>query len=303
MAEDDWDGWKALTRTLGEHGPAGRRRPVRHQRRAPRPRHRRRRRQRDPDQGEPDRHAHRDPRRGADGPPRRLPLGDEPPLGRDRGHDHRRPRGRARLRADQDRLALPERSRRQVQPAPAHRGGARGRGALPGAERRSGAAGAEPSGSWSSTTTASAPSGSRALVEAVEPLGEVWVVAPEREQSAASHAISLTRPLRIRKVKPRWFAVDGTPTDCVVPRHPPPDEGRAAGARGLGHQPRSEHGRRRRLLRHGGRGDGGHLARRAGHRLQPGGAWAGAGLRLTPPASRGRSRAPRSRSRCRPGCS
>jgi 5'-nucleotidase len=49
----------------------------------------------------------------------------------------------------------------------------------------------------------------------VDPLGEVWVVAPEHEQSAASHAISLTRPLRIRKVKPRWFAVDGTPTDCV----------------------------------------------------------------------------------------
>jgi 5'/3'-nucleotidase len=49
----------------------------------------------------------------------------------------------------------------------------------------------------------------------VEPLGEVWVVAPEHEQSAASHAISLSRPLRIRKVKPRWFAVDGTPTDCA----------------------------------------------------------------------------------------
>lgn len=41
------------------------------------------------------------------------------------------------------------------------------------------------------------------------------MVAPEHEQSAASHAISLTRPLRIRKVKPRWFGVDGTPTDCA----------------------------------------------------------------------------------------
>jgi len=49
----------------------------------------------------------------------------------------------------------------------------------------------------------------------VEPLGEVWVVAPEHEQSAASHAISLTRPLRIRKLKPRWYSVDGTPTDCA----------------------------------------------------------------------------------------
>ena len=46
------------------------------------------------------------------------------------------------------------------------------------------------------------------------PLGETWVVAPESEQSAASHAISLHRPLRIREVRARWFAVDGTPTDC-----------------------------------------------------------------------------------------
>jgi 5'-nucleotidase len=51
-------------------------------------------------------------------------------------------------------------------------------------------------------------------VEAVSPLGETWVVAPESEQSAASHAISLHRPLRIREVRSRWFAVDGTPTDC-----------------------------------------------------------------------------------------
>ncbi len=56
--------------------------------------------------------------------------------------------------------------------------------------------------------------GLRALAEAMEPLGEVWVVAPETEQSAASHAISLHRPLRIREVKDRWLAVDGTPTDC-----------------------------------------------------------------------------------------
>jgi len=56
--------------------------------------------------------------------------------------------------------------------------------------------------------------GLKALVDAVEPLGEVWVVAPEREQSAASHSISLHRPLRIREVSSRWLAVDGTPTDC-----------------------------------------------------------------------------------------
>lgn len=53
-----------------------------------------------------------------------------------------------------------------------------------------------------------------ALAGALQDLGEVWVVAPESEQSAASHAISLYRPLRLREVRPRWFAVDGTPTDC-----------------------------------------------------------------------------------------
>ena len=57
--------------------------------------------------------------------------------------------------------------------------------------------------------------GLQALVEAVSPLGEVWVVAPDREQSAASHAISLHRPLRIKEVRTRWFAVDGTPADCA----------------------------------------------------------------------------------------
>lgn len=56
--------------------------------------------------------------------------------------------------------------------------------------------------------------GLRHLYEAVQPLAEVWVVAPEAEQSASSHAISLHRPLRVREVRPRWYAVDGTPTDC-----------------------------------------------------------------------------------------
>lgn len=56
--------------------------------------------------------------------------------------------------------------------------------------------------------------GLRALHEAVSGLAEVWVVAPEAEQSASSHAISLHRPLRIREVRERWYAVDGTPTDC-----------------------------------------------------------------------------------------
>jgi len=44
---------------------------------------------------------------------------------------------------------------------------------------------------------------------------EVWVVAPDREQSASSHSISLHRPLRVTQVAERRYAVDGTPTDAV----------------------------------------------------------------------------------------
>jgi 5'-nucleotidase len=46
--------------------------------------------------------------------------------------------------------------------------------------------------------------------------GEVWVVAPETEQSAASHSLTIHRPLRLRQVGERRFTVDGTPTDCVL---------------------------------------------------------------------------------------
>jgi 5'-nucleotidase len=45
---------------------------------------------------------------------------------------------------------------------------------------------------------------------------DVWVVAPELEQSGASHSLTLHDPLRVRKVSSRRFAVSGTPTDCVV---------------------------------------------------------------------------------------
>ena len=46
-------------------------------------------------------------------------------------------------------------------------------------------------------------------------LDEVWVVAPDRDQSGVSHSVTLQRPLRIDEIAPRVFAVDGTPTDCV----------------------------------------------------------------------------------------
>lgn len=57
--------------------------------------------------------------------------------------------------------------------------------------------------------------GIKLLAESLGALGEVWVVAPDREQSAMGHALTLSRPLRMQKVEERRYAVDGTPTDCV----------------------------------------------------------------------------------------
>ena len=54
-----------------------------------------------------------------------------------------------------------------------------------------------------------------AALAAAFPDDEVWIVAPDREQSASSHAISLHRPLRLLELGPRRFSVDGTPTDAV----------------------------------------------------------------------------------------
>lgn len=45
---------------------------------------------------------------------------------------------------------------------------------------------------------------------------DVWVVAPETEQSGASRGVTLTSPLRARRLGSQRFAVDGTPTDCVM---------------------------------------------------------------------------------------
>jgi 5'-nucleotidase len=57
--------------------------------------------------------------------------------------------------------------------------------------------------------------GLAALTEAMSPLGQVVVVAPDRERSAASHALTLNRPLRVQRVAERRYRIDGTPTDCV----------------------------------------------------------------------------------------
>src|SRR5258708_15054646 len=45
---------------------------------------------------------------------------------------------------------------------------------------------------------------------------DIWVGAPETEQSGASHSLTLTLPLRLRQAGPKRFALSGTPTDCVM---------------------------------------------------------------------------------------
>jgi 5'-nucleotidase len=54
-----------------------------------------------------------------------------------------------------------------------------------------------------------------ALADALGSFARVFVVAPETEQSATSHSLTLHRPLRLRKVSPDRFALDGTPADCI----------------------------------------------------------------------------------------
>jgi 5'-nucleotidase len=58
--------------------------------------------------------------------------------------------------------------------------------------------------------------GLRVLAEAARTLAEVEIVAPDREQSATSHALTIHRPLRARRSSDGTRIVDGTPTDCVI---------------------------------------------------------------------------------------
>ncbi|MEA1997011.1 MAG: 5'/3'-nucleotidase SurE [Gemmatimonadota bacterium] len=58
--------------------------------------------------------------------------------------------------------------------------------------------------------------GLRVLADILGQLGKVVIVAPETEQSACSHSITLNRPLRINTYAPDCYTVDGTTTDCVL---------------------------------------------------------------------------------------
>ncbi len=58
--------------------------------------------------------------------------------------------------------------------------------------------------------------GVRALADGLASVGEVITVAPDREMSGAGHSVTLRHPLRVTKIDDRRYAVDGTPTDCVL---------------------------------------------------------------------------------------
>ncbi len=58
--------------------------------------------------------------------------------------------------------------------------------------------------------------GIRVLAEKLKRLARVVVVAPDREKSAASHSLTLHRPLRVHQIKKNVYGVSGTPTDCIT---------------------------------------------------------------------------------------
>lgn len=58
--------------------------------------------------------------------------------------------------------------------------------------------------------------GLAALRRAVSPLGKTIVVAPDRDNSAVSHSLTMHRPLQVHQVNEDTYTVDGTPTDCVI---------------------------------------------------------------------------------------
>jgi 5'-nucleotidase len=58
--------------------------------------------------------------------------------------------------------------------------------------------------------------GIKALYDAVKTLGTAVVVAPDRDNSAVSHSLTMNRPLKVTEIEPEVYAVDGTPTDCVT---------------------------------------------------------------------------------------
>jgi len=61
--------------------------------------------------------------------------------------------------------------------------------------------------------------GLKDLADGLRGLGRIHVVAPAVNQSASSHSFSLRKPIRVWRLRPRWLAVHGTPTDCMLISH------------------------------------------------------------------------------------
>ena len=58
--------------------------------------------------------------------------------------------------------------------------------------------------------------GIKALQKALQPLGETIIIAPERDNSAVSHSLTMHRPLKVQQLEEQVYSVDGTPTDCLA---------------------------------------------------------------------------------------
>lgn len=58
--------------------------------------------------------------------------------------------------------------------------------------------------------------GLHVLAETLKMAGDVIVVAPDRERSSVAHSLTMHRPLRVEKIRENYYAVDGTPVDCVI---------------------------------------------------------------------------------------
>ena len=57
--------------------------------------------------------------------------------------------------------------------------------------------------------------GIHVLADALRSIGDVYVIAPDRERNAASHALTLHKPLRLEQIEDKVYSVNGTPTDCI----------------------------------------------------------------------------------------
>ena len=113
--------------------------------------------------------------------------------------------------------------------------------------------------------------GLAALVQAMQGLGEIDVIAPEQNASGTSNALTLNRPLSVFEARRRsGFQVHQRHAVGLRARGPDRPAAAAPGPGALGHQQRRQHGRRHAVLGHRGRGDGRLPVRHPGDRLLAG---------------------------------